>query len=50
MNLVTRKVLLYLCVSHAMLVFCVGVLLFVAKWFPYGDVTRMLREWLFRFF
>jgi hypothetical protein len=45
-----NKFHLYLCVSHAVLVFCIGMLLFVAKWFPYGFATRMLREWLYRFF
>jgi hypothetical protein len=50
MNFTTRKFPLYFCVSHAVLVFCIGVLLFVSKWFPYGSAMRMLREWLYRFF
>jgi hypothetical protein len=40
----------FLCVSHAVLVFCTGVLLFIVKWFPYGSSTRAVREWLYRFF
>jgi hypothetical protein len=50
MNFGKSKFPLYLCVSHAVLVFCIGVMLFVFKWFPYGSVTRTLREWLYRFF
>jgi hypothetical protein len=50
MGAVRRKFPLYLCVSHAVLVFCIGIALFFAKWFPYGSATRMLREWLYRFF
>jgi hypothetical protein len=50
MNHGNRTVWLYLCVFHAALVFCTGALLFVCKWFPYGPATRVLREWLYRFF
>jgi hypothetical protein len=50
MNQATRKVLMCVCVFHAALVFCTGALLFAVKWFPYGSVTRMVREWLYRFF
>lgn len=50
MNPSFRKALLRLCVFHAAMVFCTGAALFVTKWFPYGSVTRMFREWLYRFF
>jgi hypothetical protein len=50
MNSGKCKFPLYALVSHSVLVFLIGGLLFVSKWFPYGHVTRMLREWLYRFF
>jgi hypothetical protein len=45
-----QKFLLSLLTVHAVAAFCVGVLLFVSKWFPYGSATRWVREWLYRFF
>jgi hypothetical protein len=50
MNFVKNTALYFICTVHALLVFCIGLLLFVTKWFPYGSGTRWLREWLYRFF
>jgi hypothetical protein len=37
-------------VVHSLAVFLIGLLLFVAKWFPYGTSIGWMREWLSRFF
>ena len=39
-----------LCIVHSVLVFLIGLLLFITKWFPYGGGTRWLRECLYKFF
>ncbi len=48
-----KKILLpvlfiYCCISC--IIFCVALLQFITKWFPYGSYTVRLPEWLYRFF
>jgi hypothetical protein len=49
MSAIKNRFLFSLCVIHGAVVFIAGFLLFVAKWFPYG-ASRLLREWLYRYF
>lgn len=35
---------------NAVLCFCIGLLLFISKWFPYGNTMVRIREWLYAFF
>lgn len=50
MAFLRNKAVYSMCVAHSLAVFCLGLVLFVAKWFPYGTSIRWLREWLYRFF
>ncbi|MBN2037742.1 MAG: hypothetical protein JW768_13455 [Chitinispirillaceae bacterium] len=35
--------------AHSVIIFILGLMLFVSKWFPYGPLKE-IREWLYRFF
>jgi len=46
----TSPALHILLTVHAALVFTLGLLLFVSKWFPYGSFLKGMRAWLYRYF
>jgi|GEM_PF-2628146 hypothetical protein len=46
MAVLRSKGLYLLLVVHSLAVFCFGLALFAAKWFPFGSTFGWLREWL----
>jgi hypothetical protein len=45
-----KKILFYLLTINALVVYGIGLALFVSKWFPFGHLLVRLRECLYSFF
>lgn len=44
------KLVLNAIAVHSVAIFCLSLMLFVAKWFPYGNFITRLQQWLYRVF
>ncbi len=44
------ETLICLFTVHAVIIFVLSVLLFIAKWFPYGTYIKWMQQWLYRVF
>jgi hypothetical protein len=45
-----NNLLFWMLTINAALCYCIGLLLFISKWFPYGRTMMRIREWLYAFF
>lgn len=45
-----RPFLITILIVHSLAVYLLGLLLFITKWFPYGQPVIRMREWLYRLF